>query len=160
MASTFVELGNPTTSIEHYQKILAEHPNYHQSHVGLSQAYWEDGNAEEAIKSAHLATEFQPENVNILAQLGNILASAGDINQANEVNFRALSINPHCVGALVNLAQNLRRDLPVTEVEKMESLLTKSWIKEGQKASLHFGLAHYYYATKQYDEAVNHIIPQ
>lgn len=156
LAEVVLDQGDLPAAIALFQAIQQQHPDHCPTYVGLSKALWEDGNAEEAVAIAHQAVALRPEDAQIKAYLATILASAGNVAEANTANREALTVNPNCIPALVNLAQNLRRDLPETDVQQMEQLLTKGWTRDGGKASLHFGLAHYYDGRKSYAQAAAH----
>lgn len=156
LAEVILDRGDAPTAIDHFQTLAHEHPDHCPTYIGLSKALWEDGNAEAAVAIAHQAVNLKPEDAWIKAHLATILASAGDVTAANTVNREALEVNPNCIPALVNLAQNLRSQLPETDATQMEQLLEAPWAKDGAKASLHFGLAHYYDGYKNYPQAALH----
>ena len=158
LAEAILLLGDTETAITRFQEITREHPDYSQAYVGLSKALWEDGNAEEAVEIAQRAVDLMAEDAQIKSHLATILASAGNVEAANTANREALAVNPRCIAALVNLAQNLRSQLPEADVKQMEQLLDALWAREGPKASLHFGLAHYYDGCKNYAQAATHCI--
>jgi tetratricopeptide (TPR) repeat protein len=156
LAESSLDMGDIQKAITHFQDITHEYPGYGHAYLGLSQALWEDGNAEEAVAIARQAANLMPEDAQIKAHLATVLASSGDVEAANQSNREALEVNPNCITALVNLAQNLRGQLPETDVQQMEQLLNIAWVRDGAKASLHFGLAHYYDGCKNYRQAATH----
>lgn len=156
LAEASLDRGDIQTAIAHFQDIIRAYPHYGQAYLGLSQALWEDGNAEDAVAIAHQAANLMPENAQIKSHLATVLASSGDVAAANTANREALEVNPNCIAALVNLAQNLRGQLPDADVQQMEQLLHASWGSDGSRASLHFGLAHYYDGCKNYPKAATH----
>lgn len=158
LAEIMIDRGDAQAAIACLKGVISQHPAYGQAYVGLSKALWEEGNAEEAIAIAHQAADLMPEDAQIKTHLATILASAGDVEAANIANREALEVNPNCIAALVNLAQNLRSKLPEADVQHMERLLDAKWAREGARASVHFGLAHYYDGCKSYAQAANHCI--
>ncbi|MEM9216962.1 MAG: sulfotransferase [Cyanobacteria bacterium P01_F01_bin.150] len=158
LAEALLDQGDIETAIASFQDICNQHPKYSHAYFGLSKALWEDGKATEAVAIAQQAVALKPEAAYLKTHLATIMASAGDVNSANITNREALSVNPNCIPALVNLATNLRHQLPTENVQQMEHLLDANWVKDGAKASLHFGLAHYYDGSKSYAQASDHCL--
>lgn len=156
LADVVLDQGDIPAAIALFQDLQQQYPDYCPAYVGLSKALWEDGNATEAIAIAQQAVALKPEDARIKTHLATILASAGDVTAANTANREALTVNPNCIPALVNLAQNLRSQLPDADAQKMEQLLHADWAREGTKASLHFGLAHYYDGCQNYSQSAAH----
>lgn len=130
LADTLREAGDLAAAIERLRGILNEHPGHPPALLALGSALWEDGDAEGAIGACREAVAAQPEDAGARASLAGILASAGDVAAANAANREALTltVNPGCVPALSNLAQNLRGKLPAADAERMEALLKTRWV--------------------------------
>lgn len=156
LAGTLRAAGDSAGAVVCYREILGEHPDCFEALLGLGDALWEDGDAEGAVAALQEAAALRPEHAHVLATLAGIQASAGDVTAANASNRAALSINPRCVPALSNLAHNLRGKLPAEDAEAMETLLAAEWPRQGLRATLHFGLAHYYDGRKDYALAAQH----
>jgi Flp pilus assembly protein TadD len=158
LAATISAAGDSAAAAEEFRKILAGHPDCFEAHHGLGDALWADGDAEGAVAAMRAAVALRPENAGALASLANIQASAGNVEEANASNRAALEINPRCVTALSNLALNLRSKLPEADADAMEALLKAEWPRQGARASLHFGLAHYWDGRKDYSRASEHAV--
>lgn len=156
LAGTLRAAGDVAGAVARYREILGEHPDSFEALLGLGDALWEDGDAEGAIAALRDAAALRPEHAHVLASLAAIQASAGDVTAANASNRAALAINPRCVLALANLAHNLRGALPAVDAQAMEALLQADWPRSGTRATLHFGLAHYYDGRKDYALAAQH----
>lgn len=157
MAAATGALGDAEGAVAKFREIVTEHPDHGEARLGLGLALWADGDADAAIHETRQAVTLLPESARARAELATILASAGDVDAANEANRKALEINPRCLLALANLAQNLRGKLPATDAEQMERLLKAPWVTEGPRATLHFGLAHYYDGSLEYEQAAQHL---
>ncbi|MDR3406563.1 MAG: tetratricopeptide repeat protein [Chthoniobacter sp.] len=158
LASTVGTAGDSATAVEEFRQILVEHPDCFEAHLGLGDALWTEGDAAGAVAALRAAVALRPENAGALASLANIQASAGDVEEANASNRAALAINPRCVPALSNLALNLRGKLPEADATTMEQLLQADWPRQGPRATLHFGLAHYRDGRKDYPRAAEHTV--
>ena len=158
LAAAICEAGESSKAVDEYRQILAEHADCFAAHLGLGNALWEDGDAAGAVAALRAAVALRPENASALAGLAGIQASAGDVPGANASNRAALAVNPRCVPALSNLAQNLRGQLPADDAQTMEKLLAAQWPRQGARATLHFGLAHYYDGQKDYARAGAHAV--
>lgn len=88
-------MGDSATAITRYREIIEQHPDYCKAYFGLSQALWEDGEAQEAVGVAYQAVALNPENASTRSHLATILASAGDVEAANAANREALTVNPN-----------------------------------------------------------------
>ena len=159
LAAAISDAGDGAAAVEEFRKILAGHPDCFEAHVGLGDALWMEGDAEErTVASLRAAVALRPENAGTLANLANIQASAGDIEEANATNRAALAINPRCVPALTNLALNLRGKFPEADARTMADLLAAKWPLQGPRATLHFGLAHYHDGRKEFAQAAEHAV--
>ena len=158
LAAAISAAGDSAAAVDEFRKILTGHPDCFEAHLGLGDALWADGDAEGAVAAMRAAVDLRPENAAALAGLANIQASAGNVEEANASNRAALAINPRCVPALSNLALNLRGKLPEADADTMEALLKAEWPREGTRASLHFGLAHYWDGRKEYGRASEHAV--
>ncbi|EDY17806.1 sulfotransferase [Chthoniobacter flavus Ellin428] len=158
LASTVAAAGDSTAAVEEFRQIVAEHPESFEAQLGLGNALWEEGEAEGAVAAMRAAAALRPENAGALASLASIQASAGDVEEANASNRAALAINPRCIPALSNLALNLRGKLPEADAHTMEDLLAAKWPRQGARASVHFGLAHYWDGRKEYVRAGEHAV--
>src|SRR5262249_25746574 len=90
-------------------------------------------------------------------RLGDVLASAGDLEQA-VASFRdALQRNPRSVAAWSGLATTLRGRLGEEEARRIEELLHEPWLSPAEQAALHFGLAHVLDARQDWPRAADHM---
>ena len=156
LASTICDAGDTTAAVDEFRAILAAHPDCFEAHLGLGDALWGEGDAEGAVAAMRAAVALRPENAGALAGLANIQASAGAVGEANASNRAALAVNPRCVPALSNLALNLRGKLPEPDARAMTELLKAEWPRQGTRASLHFGLAHYHDGRRDFVRAGEH----
>lgn len=122
-----------------------------------AQCLWQEGDADSAILQIRKAQKAQPQNAALSALSGQILASAGEVDQANVEYLHALELNPRCIAALSGLAGSQRESLDPRHVRSMQRLLAKPRLRDGASAGLHSGLAQYYDRLKDWQTAAAHM---
>ena len=122
-----------------------------------AQCLWQEGDAQTAIQQIRKAQKAQPQNAALYALSGQILASAGDVDQANDEHLQALALNPRCIAALSGLAGSQRGALDVAHAQSMQRLLAKPRLRDSASAALHSGLAQYHDGLKDWQAAAAHM---
>ena len=122
-----------------------------------AQCLWHDGDADAAILQIRKAQKAQPQNAALHALAGQILASAGEIDQANVEYLQALQLNPRCIPALSGLASSQRESLDASHVQSMRRLLAKPRVRDAASAALHSGLAQYHDRLGDWQTAAIHM---
>jgi tetratricopeptide (TPR) repeat protein len=120
----------------------------------LARARWDDGDARGAVDACERALALHPALARAHVSIGEVLASAGDLTGAAASYRRALTLNPHCVGALVGLAGIDRDALPPAQLATMRRLVAAGWLPEPARVSLHAALAQHADASGHVAEAV------
>lgn len=124
-----------------FTQVLETAPESVEAHVGLARARLEQGDLDGAVASHRQAICIRPGWSVLHAALGETLASAGDLDGASSCNRQALKLNPYCVAALSGLLTTLRGKATDEDLHASERLLQASWLTDGRRAQLHFGLA-------------------
>ncbi len=122
-----------------------------------AQCLWQEGDAGSAIDQIRKAQRVQPQNAVLYALSGQILASAGNVDQANNEQLQALALNPRCIPALNGLASSQRGSLDAMHARSMQRLLAKPRLRDGASAALHSGLAQYFDGLKDWQAAAAHM---
>jgi tetratricopeptide (TPR) repeat protein len=86
--------GRIPDSIRYFQEALAINPDYATAHAMISEAYVDSQRFEEALASAQLATELEPNNMWGWRNLGWVYESLGRYSDALVAYQRALDIQP------------------------------------------------------------------
>ena len=141
LGTVHLQAGDPEGASRIFQQVLEKSPQSVEAHVGLARARLEQGDVEGAVASHHQAIHICPEWSVLHAALGQTLSSAGDLDGALSCNRQALALNPHCVPALSGLLTTLRGKATDGDMHASEHLLQASWMTDGRRAQLHFGLA-------------------
>ncbi|MFZ2236525.1 MAG: sulfotransferase [Dokdonella sp.] len=122
-----------------------------------AQCLWQEGDADTAITQIRKAQQAQPQNAALYSLSGQILASSGEVDQANSEYLQALDLNPNCIPALSGLAGSQRESLDARHVKSMQRLLVKPRLRDGASAGLHSGLAQYHDRLKDWQTAASHM---
>ena len=120
-------------------------------------AVWDDGDVSKAIDILKGSVEGDQDNPALLAKVGQMLASAGEVDNALAQYEKALDLNPKCIPALNGLAVKQKSKLDTRWVEQIETLLQSKHLKEISQAQLHNALAYYYDGQKQWKTAAEHM---
>jgi hypothetical protein len=88
--------------------------------------------------------------------LGSLLEETGDLSGAESCFRTALGLDQRLPGAREQLAHLLRARLPEADVQATRTLLDDSTLTDGQRGSLHYGLAQVHDARGEYQQAAAH----
>lgn len=157
LASILLDQGQSVAALA----VLAEIMETHGGDADLlrvhAQCLWSEGDADGAVSSLRAAQAAQPNNAALFALSGQILASAGRIESAHAEFATALNLNPRCAPALSGLASSQRGALEPDRARAMQELLENARLRDGAKATLHSGLAHYHDGLKDWRAAAEHM---
>jgi tetratricopeptide (TPR) repeat protein len=156
LANIIREVGNVDGAIELLTPLLEKHPDEVEVLVSMADACWDSGDAELAIEKLCKVRELQPQRLAIYGKIGQILSSSGEVEQAIDIYQTALAENASCIPALSGLAMTQRGKLDPVHVNEMKRLLESDKMRQGQRAALHNGLAHYFDGRKEPEMASRH----
>ena len=157
LASVLLDQGQSSLALKLLHEIIGECNDDVDVLRVYAQCLWQEGDADTAILQIRQAQKVQPQNAALCALSGQILASAGEVDQANVEYLQALELNPRCIAALSGLAGSQRESLDAKHVLSMQRLLAKPRLRDGASAGLHSGLAQYYDQIKDWQTAAAHM---
>lgn len=106
-----------------------------------------------AIDEFDKALALEPDNVEVIVELGSLHAGAGRLEQAATYYRKAISIDPHCGSANYGLAL-LRDDTNLPDdISRMELALSSTDISESDKVLTGLALGRCYEDQEQFDKA-------
>ena len=79
-------------AIKSYQKSIELKPDFSYAYYNLGLLYWENNQLEYAIKILQQANSISPKNPEILASLGAVFKSSGDLKEAENKTLEALKL--------------------------------------------------------------------
>jgi len=141
---------------ERLEVLVEAHPDDAGARRELAETWWDLGDAPRAVEHLREAAALAPWQATLLTKSGDVLASAGAMDEAVDCFRAALGVNPRCVNALHGLASTLRGRLPGGDLRLMRELLEDESLGEGAQAALHNGLAHVCDAREEWAEAAAH----
>ncbi|MEP6881662.1 MAG: sulfotransferase, partial [Dokdonella sp.] len=157
LASVLLDQGQSARALDLIEEIIEVGNDEVDVLKVQAQCLWQEGDAESAIGQLRNAQKAQPQNAALYALSGQILASAGEVDQANNEHLRALALNPRCISALSGLAGSQRGGLDASHAQTMQRLLAKPRLRDGASAALHSGLAQYHDGLKDWQTAAAHM---
>lgn len=125
--------------------------------VTLSDLYWNEGEADEALRCLEKASALAPQQASLYCKMGGILSSSGNMEGADACFRQALAEQEDCIGAISGLATLKKSSLEASHVQKAHELLEKDALPDGAKGSLHSALSYYYSGNKDFSSAVAHM---
>lgn len=153
LASALEERGDVADAIARYQLALQLQPTYAEAHTGLAHLYQDQGRTAEARRHYDEALRLKPDSATVRVQRGHFLAEMGEFEEAVPTFREALRIDPKCVGAYAQLATTLGEKLSDDDAKAMQELLKEPHLTEGNRASIHSGLARHHDAKGEYATA-------
>jgi tetratricopeptide (TPR) repeat protein len=157
LASALVEQEKYDEAIARYELALRLEPTYAEAHNGLGWVWHEQGDYEKAQEMYREAVRLKPELAAAQCNLGTVREELGDFADAQRCFREALRHDSRLPGALAQLATMLRKDLPEADLQAMRRLLDDPYLSDGQRGSLHFGLAQVLDARHDYAAAAAHL---
>lgn len=113
----------------------------------------ERNDIDRAIDEFDKALALEPDNVEVIVELGSLHAGAGRLEQAATYYRKAISIDPHCGSANYGLAL-LRDDTNLPDdISRMELALSSTDISESDKVLTGLALGRCYEDQEQFDKA-------
>jgi tetratricopeptide (TPR) repeat protein len=157
LASALAEKERYDEAIDHYGIALNCDPAYAEACNGLGWIWHEQGNYEKAEGAFREALRLKPDLAAAHCNLGSVREELGDFAGAERCLHEALRHDARLPGARALLATMLRKKLPETDLEAMNSLLRDPFLSDGQRGCLHFGLAQVLDARSEYAAAADHL---
>ena len=139
-------------------EVLQSAPERAQALSLRASLHLQQGDLASALADHRAAMAIAPGWTHLHAALGQTLANAGDTAEAKASFQAALKLDARCIPALAGLLNmaKTRADAPLKH-QALELLRTQL-LSEPRRASLHFGLAKYYDATKAWGKAQSHMV--
>jgi len=122
-------------------------------HCNLGEVCRRMGRLGQAAGYLKAAITLQPDYAEAWNNLGLTLQMTGKVEEAVAAFREALRIDPKCVGAYTQLATTLGEKLSDDDAKAMQQLLKEPHLTEGNRASIHSGLARYHDAKGEYAAA-------
>jgi tetratricopeptide (TPR) repeat protein len=145
--------GQYDQSIEIYQRIIKDMPQFAPAYIGIGLCLKaKGGDVEEVLYYYKTAAEKDPTNAEALDQLGRLYYSIGQMDKAKAVFEKALKINPHLpmvqqtLGWVCLIGKNSNPGRAV--------LYFKEVIKSMPNPNAYFGLGIAYFASNQREKAL------
>jgi tetratricopeptide (TPR) repeat protein len=157
LASALEEQEKHDEAIARYEIALRLEPDYAEAHNGLGWVWHEQGRYEPAQERYRTALRLKPDLAMAHCNLGTVREELSDFEEAQRCFREALTHDPRHAGAWSQLATLLRGKLPEADLAAMRQLLADPYLTDSKRAVLHFGLAQVLDASKNYDEAGEHL---
>jgi tetratricopeptide (TPR) repeat protein len=155
-AALMVELGDVERASARYADVLEREPEHIDALTGMAAALWEDGDADGAVAHYRRALTLRPQLASVHASIGEVLASAGSMIEAERAYRDGLAVNAHSVAALAGLATLLRGKLPDADAQALRAALQWPWLSPGARGAVHSALAHYSDGVNDFVAAAEH----
>ncbi len=163
-APAYHYLGVMLTSLERYKeaiplirKSIALKEDYYEAKFSLANALEHEGKIDEAIAIYRQLLEINPRDSSVHNNYSNLLRSLGFLEEAEQHLTEALKYNPNHLSAYFNrLGKALSKEVTPDEIQNLERLLLNKNTNEEDRSSIHFTLAKYYDAKKDYEKAFPH----
>jgi tetratricopeptide (TPR) repeat protein len=158
LASLYKEVEREEEAVDRYRLAIQMQPDFMDAHLGLGNVLHDMEDLPGARASFQTAVRLEPESAAAHANLGQVLAELGEIDQATACFRESLRLDPEHVGACSSLATTLRDKTPQEDMAAIDRLMAKTDLSDGDRAALHFALAHVLDAKKDYTPAAEHIV--
>jgi tetratricopeptide (TPR) repeat protein len=142
LGQVLLDLGDANVALRHCQEALRLRPNFLAARVNLGNVLHALGRLDEAESCFRWAIERRPNLAAAHASLAGVLEQTGDLAPALASLREAVRHDPRHARALARLATRLRDALPETEEAAIERLLADPRLRQDERCSLLFGLAH------------------
>ncbi len=157
LARVWVQDERPEEALKLLEGLQERAPDRFEVYLVSAEASWEDGDVDQALMHYQRAAALRPQNAQVHAMTGRVLASAGRMDESRTSYETALEINPRCIPALNGLAYSQRGKLDPLWVRRLEGLLDEDQLRDGAKSSVHSALGFYYDGQKDHATAAEHI---
>jgi tetratricopeptide (TPR) repeat protein len=107
-AEAIAQSGDWTRAAESFLQLVEEFPTFGPGYVALASAAFAISEMDVGLAALEHAQTVYPENIDILLQLGVVLAHTGEHEKAQAKFLRALEIDEDNIDALVSLAHMCR----------------------------------------------------
>lgn len=139
------------------RKAVALKKDYYEAKFSLANALEQDSQTKEALQIYYELLKEKPNDASVHNNCGNILRTLGKLEEAEEHVRKAIKYNPEHVSAYYNRsAKHFAQEVTPQQLQRLEELILDPSISDEDRSNLHFTLARYYDAQKDYQTAFNH----
>jgi len=158
LGDVMLERGDQGGAAEVYAAVIEKEPERVEALAGLARARLDQGDVDGSVACYRESLRLRPEAAGLHAALGHTLSTAGDLAGAVDCQRQAIARNPDCVAAYAGLLTTLGGKTADDDIARAEELLTRPWMTENRRASLHFGLAQAYDGRADWTRAARHMV--
>lgn len=158
LGDIMLERGDQDGAAALYREVLEKEPERVEAMAGLARARLDQGDVDGSVAHYRESLRLRPEAAGLYAALGHTLSTAGDLAGAVDCQRKAIERNPGCVAAYAGLLTTLGGQAAEEDIARAEELLTRPWMTENRRATLHFGLAHAYDGRADWARAAHHMV--
>lgn len=139
------------------RKAVALKKDYYEAKFSLANALEQDSQTKEALNIYYELLKEKPNDASVHNNCGNILRTLGKLEEAEEHVRKAIQHNPEHLSAYYNRsAKHFAQEVTPQQLQRLEELIFDPNITDEDRSNLHFTLARYYDAQKEYQTAFNH----
>jgi tetratricopeptide (TPR) repeat protein len=139
------------------RKAVSLKKDYYEAKFSLANALEQDSQTKEALDIYYELLKEKPQDAAVHNNCSNILRTLGRLEEAEEHIRQALKHNPEHLSAYYNRsAKSFAEEVTPEQLERLQALILDPSISEEDRSNLHFTLARYYDAQKDYKTAFYH----
>jgi tetratricopeptide (TPR) repeat protein len=153
LGNILFELQRMEEATASYRKALTLRPGYAAAHLCLAMALRILGHAAEAVSSCKMALKIMPNSVEALALLGELHADRGQIDDAQHLFQKAITIDPQFPFVYFNVA--MHRKMTINDAAWLQGAqcLASKRLPLRHEISLRYALGKYHDDLGHYDRA-------
>jgi tetratricopeptide (TPR) repeat protein len=157
LGAMFTKLERNQEAVPLIRKALALQKDYYEAKFSLANAFEQDGKSEEAMQIYEELLVERPHDAAVHNNYANLLRSVGQSDKAEAHLKKAIEHNPRHLSAYFNRSgKALGKDLTEADVQRLEAWLADPNLKNEDESGIHFTLAKYFDAHKNYEKAFYH----
>lgn len=138
-------------AIDAFSVALEKRPHSTQLHILLGQSYFQNGEADLALKEFLKATELDPQNSRAYEGIADAYFKKGLIDQGITAVKRAVGLSPDNISLYVKLGEAyLKEERPQESIKNYQKLIQRN----PESAAGHFGLGKAYLSIDLYEQAI------
>jgi tetratricopeptide (TPR) repeat protein len=157
LAGIHALLRQPEQAKPYLDRLLQVLPDSGEAHANAARNALAMNDVALAIALGSKAVGLAPEDAPARLTLADALEAGGRFEEAKSQYDAVLERDPRNVTALANLLGHREWQVSESHERAARALLADDALGEAQRVQLHFGLAHYHDARRQFDEAFTHL---